>query len=140
MTTSEEERIVRSAVAAAADLPREVIASIGDARTLELLGATTTLAILKKYRDKPGPQQISEFADELKFRFPDAADHIKPIVIEALVRFAFGEQDILDGISSDDLQTVLFMLPYAIISEENIYGEPLDAFVAEVVAAVNAEE
>lgn len=82
---------------------------------------------------------ISEFVAGLRFRFPDAAGHIKPIVIEALIRFAFDEGDVLDGISPDDLQSALFVLPYAIITEENIYGEPLDAFVAEVLTAVDEE-
>lgn len=139
MTMSDEERIVRSAATAAAQLPKDAIANIGDGRTLELLGATATLAILRKYRAKPEPQQVSEFVEILQSRFPDAAEYIKPIVIEALIRFAFGEQDVIDGVNPDDLQTVLLMLPYAIISEQNIYGEPLDAFVAEVLKAVDEE-
>jgi hypothetical protein len=139
MTKSDEERIVRAAVAAAAQLPKDAVASVGDGRTLELLGATTTLAILRKYRTKPELRQVAEFIEILQSRFPDAAAYIKPIVIEALIRFAFGEENILDGIAADDLRIVLFMLPYAIISEENIHGEPLNEFVAEVLKAVDEE-
>ena len=98
MTMSDEERIVRSAVTAAAQLPKDAIARVGNGRTLELLGATTTLAILRKYRSKPESRQISEFVEILRSRFPDAAGFIKPIVVEALIRFAFGEQDVLDGV------------------------------------------
>jgi hypothetical protein len=140
MTTSDDEQIVRAALAAPAQLPEEVIARLGDARVTALLAAATTLGFQRKFSTSPDRDRLREFTEVLHARFPDAAHLIKPIVIEAMARFAFGETDLIDGIDPEDLRTGLFVLPYAIISEEQIHGEPLDEFVAEVLAVVDAPE
>jgi hypothetical protein len=139
MTKTDDELIVRAAVSAPADLPMEVVARIGDRRTFALLTATSAFAILRKFRSLPNSAQIREFAETLQFRFPDAAHLIKPIVCEALIRFAFGENEAIDGVDPESLRTAVFLLPYAIVSDENITGEPLDVLIAEVLAAVDDE-
>lgn len=140
MTMSDDERIVRAAVAAPAQLPEDAIANVGDARTVALLSATTTIAIQRKFRSLPDQARIREFFDTLSARYPDGTGLLKPIVIEAVIRFAFGETDAIDGLDSDGVRAALFVLPYSIISEENIFGEPLDEFVAEVLKEVDAED
>ena len=140
MTTSDDERIVRAAVAAPAQLPEEVIARLGDARVTALLGAATALAFQRKFTASPDRERTREFTEVLQARFPDAAHLIKPVVIEALARFAFGETDLIDGIEPEDVRTALFVLPYAIITEEQIQGEPLDQFVQEVITAVDSPD
>jgi len=139
MTKSDDEIIVRAAIAAPADLPMEVAARLGDERTFTLLTATSGLAILRKYPTKPDQSQIRDYVETLQARFSDAAHLIKPIVFETLIRFAFGEDDAIDGVDPEGLRTAVFLLPYAIISEQHISGEPLDAFVAEVLKAVDEE-
>jgi hypothetical protein len=139
VTKTDDELIVRAAVSAPADLPMEVVARIGDQRTFTLLTAASALAIVRKYRTLPEPARVREFVEELQFRFPDAARLIKPIVFEAMVRFAFGEDDAIDGLEPESMRTAVFLLPYAIISDENIHGEPLDEFITEVVKAANGE-
>lgn len=140
MTRSNDEIIVRAAVSAPADLPMDVVTQVGDRRTFELLTAASAFAVVRKFADKPDQARIREFVESLQARFPDAAQFIKPIIFEAFIRFAFGEDSAIDGIDSEGLRHAVFLLPYAIITEENIFGEPLDAFVAEVVAAVNVAE
>ncbi|HZE38969.1 MAG TPA: hypothetical protein VE172_09180 [Stackebrandtia sp.] len=52
---------------------------------------------------------------------------------EAVIRYAFGEEELLAGVGVEDLRTLLFLLPYAIVSEQNIEGASLDVFVANVI-------
>lgn len=139
MTKSDDEIIVRAALAAPADLPMEVAARLGDQRTFTLLTAASAFAIGRKYPTKPDQAQIREFVEGLRSRFPEAAQLIKPIVFEAMIRFAFGENDAIDGVESEGLRTAVFLLPYAIISEQNLSGESLDAFVAEVLEAADED-
>lgn len=134
MTTTDEELVVRAAVSAVAKLPNDAVQRLGDERAFTLLAAATTQAVRRKFSSAPTSAEIQGYVQELKVRFPDGADMIKPIVAEAMIRSAFGEDDLLAGIGADDLRTLLFLLPYAIISEKNIQGEKLDAFVNEVLA------
>jgi hypothetical protein len=139
MTKTDDELIVRAAVSAPADLPMDVVTRIGDQRTFALLTAASALAIMRKFRTLPESARVREFVETLQFRFPDAAHLIKPIVFEAMVRFAFGENEAIEGLEPESLRTAVFLLPYAIISDENIHGDPLDAFIADVVKAVDEE-
>ncbi|WP_155829817.1 hypothetical protein [Glycomyces tenuis] len=137
---NDDEQIVRSALAAPARLPEDVMDRLGDERVTVLLSAATALALRRRFQTHPGRTRILEFTEALQARFPDAAPLIKPIVIEALVGFAFGESELADGASPDDLRTALLVLPYAVISEEDLEGEDLDRFVTEVLQSVYASE
>ena len=137
MQQTDEEAVVRAAVAAVAKLPQDAVARLGDERTLTLLASATTEAVHRKYRSVPDSEQIRSYVQGLKDRFPDGADLIKPIVAEAVIRYAFGDEDVLGGIAVDDLRAMLFVLPYAIVSELSIQGEQLDTFVAKVIAEAN---
>ena len=140
MTSRDDERIVRAAVAAPAQLPQDAISNLGEERTLTLLSATTAIAIHRKFPEKPDPAQVREFSNYLQSRFPDAADLIKPNVIDALVRFAFGQPETIAGVLPEDLRTALLVLPYAIVSENDITGESLDELVSDALMAVDVEE
>lgn len=140
MAMNDDEQIVRSAVAAPARLPEEVMDDLGEERVTVLLSATTAMALRRKFAELPDRTQLIEFIEDLRVRFPDAATLIKPSVIEALVGFAFGESELADGVSADDLRTGLLILPYAILSVEHLEGEALDAFVTEVLQSVYSSE
>ena len=140
MTRTDDETIVRAAVAAVAQLPSDAVARLGDERTLTLLASASTEAVHRKFRVKPSSELIRGYVNSLKERFPDGADLIKPIVAEAVIRHAFGEEDLLDGMDVEDIRTILFLLPYAVVSELGIDGSELDDFVERVIAAADEPE
>lgn len=140
MTMNDDEQIVRSAVAAPAQLPEDVMDRLGDERVTVLLSAATAVALQRRFQSDPSREQVAEFTDALHARFPDAASLIKPAVVETLVGFAFGRGRSAEGVSPDDLRTGLLVLPYAVASEEDLEGEALDGFVTEVLQSVYASE
>ncbi len=140
MTMNDDDQIVRSAVAAPAQLPEAVMDRLGDERVTVLLSATTAVALQRRFRSSPGREQVAAFIDEVRARFPQGASLIKPAVVEALVGFAFGRGDLADGVSPEDLRTALLVLPYAILAEEDLEGDRLNGFVTEVLQSVYASE
>jgi len=140
MTMNDDEQIVRAAVAAPAQLPEDVMDRLGDERVTVLLSAATAAALRRRFRTSPERAAVVDFTEELHSRFASASSLLKPIVIEALVGFAFGDGDLADGLSPDDLRTALLVLPYAVLSEERLEGESLDRFVTEVLQSVYASE
>jgi hypothetical protein len=140
MTMNDDEQIVRAAVAAPAQLPEDVMDRLGDERVTVLLSAATAAALRRRFGTAPERAAVAEFTEELHSRFEGASSLLKPIVIQALIGFAFGDVDLADGLSPDDLRTALLVLPYAVLSEERIEGEPLDRFVTEVLQSVYASE
>ncbi|HLU27133.1 MAG TPA: hypothetical protein VKZ65_01760 [Glycomyces sp.] len=137
---NDDEQIVRAAVAAPAQLPEDVMDRLGDERVTVLLSAATAAALRRRFRTSPERAAVVDFTEELHSRFASASSLLKPIVIEALVGFAFGDGDLADGLSPDDLRTALLVLPYAVLSEERLEGESLDRFVTEVLQSVYASE
>ncbi|WP_156925858.1 hypothetical protein [Glycomyces arizonensis] len=136
---NDDEQIVRSAVAAPAQLPEDVMDRLGDERVTVLLSAATAVALQRRFPSEPSRERVLEFTDALHARFP-AASLIQPAVVEALVGFAFGRGRSAEGVSADDLRTGLLVLPYAVASEEDLEGEALDGFVTEVLQSVYASE
>ena len=84
--------------------------------------------------------KISEFVYVLKERFPDGADLVNPDVADALIRHAFGEEGLLDDMDVEEIRVLLFLLPYAVVSELGIEGGDLDAFVAQVITEADTLE
>ncbi len=140
MTMNDDEQIVRAAVAAPAQLPEDVMDRLGDERVTVLLSAATAVALRRKFGTSPERAEVVDFTETLHARFANASSLLKPIVIEALVGFAFGDGDLADGLSPDDLRTALLVLPYAVVSETDLEGEALDGFVTEVLQSVYASE
>lgn len=138
MASSDEERVVRAALAAVAELPSDSVERLGDEHVFTLLASATTEAIKLKFDTVPEPATVETFVESLRARFPDGAELIRLGPAEAIVKSAFGDDEPLETVSADDLRTLLFLLPYAIVSEKNLQGDRLDKFVDEVLAMVEA--
>ena len=106
MGVSDDEQVVRAAVTAVARLPKDAVKRIGESRMYTLLT-----------------------------RFPDGGHLIKQDVVEAVVWYAFGDESALDDVNVQEIRAMLFILPYAIVTELLIEGDELETFVGKVLEA-----
>lgn len=133
MTRSDEETLVRAQISSDEDIPEEVLERLGGNRSFALLSAATIKAVERKFPNGVTPAVAQEFVAELKRRFPEGASEIKPMVVEALLRTSFGEIQLLEGIEPEDLHNMLFLLPYAIMTRENLQDEEVDEYIDQVI-------
>lgn len=133
MPVSDEELVVRSALGAVAQLPQDAVKRLGESRTYSLLTAAMTVAVHRRFGELPPTEQVQGYVETLKARFPDGAHVIKPAAAEAVIRYAFGEEDALESVGIQDIRAMLFVLPYAIVTELMIDGDELDVFVTAVL-------
>gem|GEM_PF-3655827 len=102
------------------------------------LANALTIAVDRRFPGELTHEVISAFAEELKHRFPQNADEIKPEVVSALLRTVDGADGLLEPFDRDDLMSMEYLITYAIISEQLLTEEQLNEYVAEVIAAADS--
>ena len=135
MGVSDDEQVVRAAVAAVARLPKDAVKRIGESRMYTLLTAAMMVAVHRRFGEVPPTEQIQGYVETLKTRFPDGGHLIKQDVVEAVVWYAFGDESALDDVNVQEIRAMLFILPYAIVTELLIEGDELETFVGKVLEA-----
>lgn len=133
MTRSDDETLVRAAISFGDYIPRELAERLGDHRTFALLSAATVKAVERKFPNGLNPAEMQEFVMDLKRRFSAGASQIKPLVAEAVIRASQGEDQLLEGLGIDDVRTMLCLMPYAIMTHENLQGEELTQYIDQVI-------
>ena len=114
--------------------PTGAVERLGDDKVFALIAAASMIAIGRKFDDSTPPARIQEYVADLKSRFAENADDIKPVVAEAVIRATLGEAQLLEGVDQNDIVSMMFLLTYAIMSHEQLDEAAETAFVDEVIA------
>lgn len=116
-----------------AEEPTGLVQRLGDDRVFALIAAASMVAVTRKFSSSTPVSEMQIYVADLKQRFRDNTSEIKPAMVEAVIRSAFGEEQLLEGLNRDDIISTMFMLTYAIMSYENLQDEELDQYVNEVI-------
>lgn len=140
MQAGDATQLLESVVTKDAELPEEAFDRLGVTTSFVLVGTALELAARRRFGDAAGPRVISEYASQLRRRYPDSADSIKPMVAEAVLRAALGEDDMLDGIPVQEVFSVSVLATFALVQDLELDENQLAAFISEVIGAAAALE
>ncbi len=135
MNLSDEKVVINSALSGIAQIPPDVVRRLGEARVYDLLSAAAAEAILLRFASLPSPEETLQFVSQLHGRFPELTPVIRPLATEGVIRTAFGETGLIDGIQPMYLRGLLFVLPYAIATQLDFSSQERAAFVERVLHA-----
>lgn len=138
MSDSDAATLIKSIISSDDDISNQAIDRLGGQRTQQLLVCALSVAVQRRFPEGTPSQAISDFATNIRSRYPQAAEQVKPAVVEALVRTVLGEPGLLDDISNDDLVPLEFLVVHDIMSAENLDGTGMDEYVNETVALADA--
>lgn len=96
----------------------------------EFLGAAFFVAIERRFRPGQDVATIIRFVAEAREQFDETGSDIDPVAAETLIRSVLGDQDAssLDGKTVGAIETVLL---HKLLTDEDLTGEQLDAFLSE---------
>lgn len=131
--TDDAKTLIRMSITKGADSPKDVADRLGDERVYPLMSAALAIAASRRFPEGSDLAEISTFVSDLSNRFPDAGDVLKPTIAEAVIRAARGEADRLEGLSPNDVGPLLFLLTYAIMTEQNLTPDDTESYIEDVL-------
>ncbi|WP_030160884.1 hypothetical protein [Glycomyces sp. NRRL B-16210] len=136
----DEVALLTAMITQGSENPREIAARIGPARAYALAGSALAIAAARRFPAGSTYAEVAAYSRGLADRFPGAADLLKPTVVEAMIRSGRGEEGLLDGLDIALVQQLLLMLPYALMTEQDLSAEEKDSFIDEVIDLTDSED
>jgi hypothetical protein len=113
-------------------VPAQALERLGDKETLLLISAAVGVASEMNFQPGGDPVVVTQFADMMQQRYADRYG-IKPRVVEALVRAALGEDELLADVAGEDVLSTGMLVVYEILSERHLGVVDLSDFYNEVL-------
>ena len=88
-------------------------------------------AVGHRFENDDSREAIKAFVDEMRSEYADAQPPLKPLVIEGLIRAAFGEEYFLDEISPDEQLMFQFPIIHKIVTQSPHMQERLDDYLTD---------
>ncbi|MEN3608023.1 hypothetical protein AAH979_00595 [Plantactinospora sp. ZYX-F-223] len=97
----------------------------------QIIGAAFVLAVHRRFRRGQDQRDIAAFVAETRSRYESGKD-LPPLAMEALIRAALGEVDLMDEINPDNYLPGQIVVLGTILQDENPTQDQLDRFIREV--------
>lgn len=113
---------------------RELDDQIGEAEFEEFHGyvsAFFALMLELRFKDGASRDAVSEFVNEMRYDYRMAEPPIKPLMIEAAVRGAAGEEHLLDEIPTKELVRAQYLVIGKVAAQSEDVQARLDHYLAE---------
>lgn len=133
MNRDDAAEVVESIIAKEVLLPEAAYKRLGTRKAFTIVGTAMEEAVHRKFPPDTDLTEITSYARQLRKRFPDAHDELRPLNVEGAIRGALGEEELLEGLSGDDLHTISILATYAMISDLKLTQEQKNQFVQEVI-------
>ncbi|GLY29857.1 hypothetical protein [Kineosporia sp. NBRC 101731] len=135
MATAEENHI-RWMLAPETDEPPIPFSEFGIERTQACVAAVFTLGIEKALGENPPESdRIQDFIETARSRYANA-EALPPVKSEAVIRLAYEDDSMIDGLSPDEIQRIQQLLGYASVQFLGLTGAAYDEFVREAAEMV----
>lgn len=94
-------------------------------------------AVGHRFEEDHSQAAIQQFANEMREEYRNAPAPMKPLVVEGLIRAAFGEEYFLDEISADDQLTFQFPIIRKIVAQSEHMQARIDDYLADAQTLAN---
>jgi hypothetical protein len=114
-----------------AKVDASTVESVGGAMASRaaVAGAFVT-AVERRFEATPSREDIAAVVSRVREHYVDG-DRLPPMLGEALVRVAFGDESFLTGISDEELTRGQLMLTYGIVHDLGLKGQGYEDFLTE---------
>ncbi|MQM28384.1 hypothetical protein [Glycomyces albidus] len=130
----DEVALLTALITKGSENPKAIAARIGPARAYALAGSALAIAASRRFPAGSTYAEVAAYSRGLADRFPNGADLLKPTVVEAMIRSGRGEEGLLDGLNTTLVQQLLLMLPYVLMTDQELSAEEKAAFIEEAIS------
>jgi hypothetical protein len=96
-----------------------------------LTGMALFIAARRRFPDGYTSADVVRFVGQVRARFADSANGIDPRVTERTLRGALGDATAVENLDKAAMATAVTALLYALLEDEDISGDRLDALLSE---------
>ncbi|MGA8112318.1 MAG: hypothetical protein WCA46_01510 [Actinocatenispora sp.] len=125
--------LVRSVIDKDFNHSDDTVRALGGVQAQVLVAAAFTLAVERSFAPDTKPGQVATFVEELRERYGEKGQELKPFIAESLIRGALGDESILDGLLKDDVVSTEIAIAFALVSDLNLDAAATEAFITEAI-------
>lgn len=125
---------IRLILTAGAKVDRSTVEHIGVAASKAAVTGAFLVAAERRFPEDPSRPDVAALVSRVREHYVDP-DRLPPMLGEALVRAAFGEEALVDGMSDEELTRGQLLLTYGIVHDLGLKGERYEEFLTEAESA-----
>ncbi|WP_199042746.1 hypothetical protein [Glycomyces salinus] len=135
----DEVALLTAMITKGSEPPQAAANRLGPDRSYALAGSALAIAASRRFPEGSTFGDIVAYSKSLPDRFPGGAELLKPTVVEAMIRTGRGEEGLLDGLDTGLVQQLLLMLPYVLMTEQELTEGEKEAFIDEAIRITDGE-
>ena len=115
---------------------KQYSSAIPGERVFQIIGIATSAAVFRKWSEDPSLQTVVDYVAEIDRRFPSELP-VARATLESVIRGIFGETDLIDGMSSQDIVVAEILITRSIGFDILTSDAQRNSYFDEVLAAVD---
>jgi hypothetical protein len=123
-------QLMRSLLTRQEEDAQRIAREIGGRQAMAAMGAMCSVAVARHFGESATPSEVAQFVSDICATHPNAQG-VNRTLAEALVRFALGEEGILDGLDLTGMGATGAFIAGAIVETDHYSPEEMEAFIAE---------
>jgi hypothetical protein len=125
---------IRLILTAGAKIDRATVDEIGVLPAQAAVTGAFVVAAERQFEDTPSRADIAALVSRIRDNYIDR-DRLPPMLGEALLRIAFGEESLAEGISDEEMTTGQLMLAYGMVHDLGLRGQGFEEFITDAAQA-----
>jgi hypothetical protein len=125
---------IRLTLTAGAHVDRSTVEQIGVPASKAAVTGAFLVAVERRFPEDPSRADVAALVSRVRERYVDP-ERLPPMLGEALVRAAFGEEDLVSGMSDEELTRGQLLLTYGIVHDLGLKSERYEEFLTEAESA-----
>jgi hypothetical protein len=135
--TMEIREYIRYFLTPGTEIDSAVIESVGVRASGVALTGAFAVAVESRFQESPSREEIAALVARIRERYIDP-DGLPPMLGEALLRAAFGEEHLVKELSNEEWTRGQLLMTFGIVHDLGLEGEAYEEFLTEATKA--AEE
>jgi hypothetical protein len=125
---------IRLILTAGAKIDRATVEEIGVLSAQAAVTGAFVVAAERRFEETPSRADIAALVSRIRENHVDR-DRLPPMLGEALLRIAFGEESLAEGMSDEEMTTGQLMLAYGMVHDLGLRDQDFEDFLTEAAQA-----
>lgn len=125
---------IRHVLTPGADVDATLIERVGIRNSRAAVTGAFAVAVEARFDIPPSREDIAALVSRIRERYVEA-DGLPPMLGEALVRAAFGEEHLAEELSSEEYTRGQLLMTYGIVHDLSLEGEAFESFLDDAAQA-----
>lgn len=127
---------IRHMLTARASIDAALIEQVGVRNSRAAVTGAFTIALESRFEQPPSRDEVAALVTRVRDRYVDA-EGLPPMLGEAIIRAAFGEEHLVEDLSSEEWTRAQLLMTYGMIHDVGLKDEEFESFLDEATEVAN---